>query len=320
MFQCILVPLDGSERAEQALPIAARIAHASGGSLLLVRVADLSADPASQFPEPLIDLEVVLQTERANATAYLEGIAASDILEGLGIVMHVAEGKPEQALLSVAQTMHADLIVMNSHGYTGLARWILGSVARHIERHSSVPVLILHDRRTSSEEVSHAETQPTRVIVPLDGTVLSEAILPAAVNLARALSSPTRGMIHLMMVLPKSHLATTVLGEYTKAIQDAQEYLASVRQRLHQDKQVEPFLEVTSSVLQQSSVNAALTDTIAKGRNSEGNHSPSSDVIAMATHGRESLDRWLHSSVTEHVLDTSSLPILVLHPEQKGIA
>src|SRR5437660_10594157 len=124
MFQCILVPLDGSERAEQALPIAARIAHASGGSLLLVRVADISADPASQFPEPLIDLEVVLQTERANATAYLEGIAASHILEGLGIVMHVAEGKPEQALLSVAQTMHADLIVMNSHGYTGLARWI----------------------------------------------------------------------------------------------------------------------------------------------------------------------------------------------------
>jgi nucleotide-binding universal stress UspA family protein len=123
-----------------------------------------------------------------------------------------------------------------------------------------------------------------------------------------------------MMVLPKNHLATTVLGEYTKAIQDAQEYLASVRQRLYQDKQVEPFLEVTSSVLQQSSVNAALADIIAKGANGEENHSPSYDVIAMATHGREGLDRWLHSSVTEQVLDTSNLPILVLHPEQKGIA
>jgi nucleotide-binding universal stress UspA family protein len=71
MFQRILVPLDGSEHAEQALPIAARIAHASRGSLLLVRVADISADPALQFPEPLIDLEEVLKTERASATAYL---------------------------------------------------------------------------------------------------------------------------------------------------------------------------------------------------------------------------------------------------------
>jgi len=317
MFQCILVPLDGSERAEQVLPIAARIAHASGGSLLLVRVADISADPALQFPEPLIDLEVVLKIERANATTYLEGIAASHILEGLDIVMHVVEGKPEQALLSVAQTMHADLIVMNSHGYTGLARWMLGSVAQRIERHSSVPVLILHDRRTSSEEVSHAETQPTRVIVPLDGTVLSEAILPAAVNLARALSSPTRGILHLMMVLPKPHPATmTVLGGYTTAIQDAQEYLASVLQRLCQDNQVEPFLEMTSSVLQQSSVSAALAEIVAMGANREGNHATSYNVIAMATHGREGLDRWLHSSVTEQVLDASRFPILVLRPEQ----
>jgi len=121
------------------------------------------------------------------------------------------------------------------------------------------------------------------------------------------------------MVLPKTQPTTmTVLGGYTKAIQDAQEYLASVRQRLCSDKQGEPFLEVTSSVLQQSSVSAALAELVATGANREGNQSPSYDVIAMATHGREGLDRWLHASVTEHVLDTSRFPILVLRPEQIG--
>lgn len=317
MFQRILVPLDGSERAEQVLPTAARIARISGGSLLLVRVADIFADPNWQFPNSLIGLKEVIQRERASMTAYLEGIAASQILEGLGVIMHIVEGRTEQALLSVAQTMHADLIVMNGHGYTGLKRWVLGSVTQHIERHSSVPVLILRDHKSSSEQLLHAEMQPARVIVPLDGAALSEAILPAAANLSMALSSPTRGLLHLMMVLPKTHQATkTVLRGQTMTIQDAQEYLASVQQRLCQDKQVEPCLEVTSSVLQQSSVRTALTEIVAMGADRNGKHSTSYNVIAMTTHGREGLDRWLHPSVTEQVLDTSSFPILVLHPER----
>lgn len=316
MFEHILVPLDGSLHAEQALPIAARIARASGGSLLLVRVTDLFADPSWPFPNPLKDPKEVIQTERASVTTYLEEKARSPILAGLSIITHSVEGKPEHALLSAAQTMHADLIVMSSHSSAHLKRWVQSSVTQYIERHSSIPVLILRDHAILSEDRWHTEMQPTRVIVPLDGTVLSETILPAAANLSRALSTPAQGLLHLMMVLPKIHLATaTVGGTNPQAIHDAQEYLASVAQLLCQDPHIGSFLQVTSSVAQQSTVDAALVELVATGVSSQASQTASSDVIAMVTHGREGLDRWLHSSVTEQVLDAGTFPVLVLHPE-----
>ena len=316
MFERILVPLDGSLHAEHAIPIAARIARVSGGSLLLVQVTDPFADPSCPFPNPLRDPKEVLETERASARAYLESSVASPILAGVNVTIHLAEGKPEHALLSVAQSIHADLIVMSHGSPTHLKHWVLSSVTQHIERHSSVPVLLLRDHVLPPEDPFHPEGQPTRVIVPLDGTALSEAILPAAVDLSRALSAPSRGHLHLMMVLPKIHFATAaVAGAYPQTIHDAQEYLTSVAQMLCQDALVRSSLEVTSSVVQQSTVNAALIELVTAEANSQASYKTSLDVIAMATHGREGLERWLHSSVTEQVLDAGTFPVLVLHPE-----
>jgi nucleotide-binding universal stress UspA family protein len=119
-----------------------------------------------------------------------------------------------------------------------------------------------------------------------------------------------------MMVLPKIHFATaTVAGAYPQTIHDAQEYLTSVVQMLCQDALVRSSLEVTSSVVQQSTVNAALVELVTAEANSQASYKTSLDVIAMATHGREGLERWLHSSVTEQVLDAGTFPVLVLHPE-----
>jgi len=311
VFQHILVPLDGSARAERALPLAARLARVSGGKLILVRVVDIQHRIAWQAPDMSIDLDQLLIAEREAAVSYLAQTAHADELAGLNVHTETAEGKPGEVILAIAQAQGADLILMSSHGYIGLKKWTLGSVAQHIERHSHIPVLILRDETDPSERILQSRTQPVRVIVPLDGHPEAEQILPAAAALSIALSAPARGAIHLALVVPDSNQQEMAArGEYHRALRDANAYLASVTQRLQQDEQIAHHLAIASSVSQRSNVSEALVAFATRGADPEG--AGDYDVIAMATHGREGLDRLLHTSITEQVLDATRVPALVI--------
>src|SRR5260370_18867919 len=145
MSQRILVPLDGTLRAERAIPIAARIADASQSSILLVRVIDVLLDFSWQMAGVTPDLTGALEVARANANAYLKEMAEVDAVRDLDVTTKAIEGRPADTILSVAQDMQADLIVMSSHGHTGLKRWALVSFAQILERRSSIPLLILRD-------------------------------------------------------------------------------------------------------------------------------------------------------------------------------
>jgi len=129
------------------------------------------------------------------------------------------------------------------------------------------------------------------------------------------LSAPARGAIHLALVIPGMNQQELVsIGEYNQALQDARAYLAAVSQRLQQDEQIASHLVIVSSVSQRSSISEALAAFASKGVNAEG--TGCYDVIAMATHGREGLDRLLHTSITEQVLDATRVPALVIKSEQ----
>src|SRR5436309_5801938 len=123
MFKRILVPLDGSGRAEQALPIAVRLARASKGSIFLVRV--VSTEPASlpSVPTRPTLVQTVGEADRVLAESYLTGVAGSDLLTGLSVQTRVPVGLISPSILSIAGDTHADVIVMCSHGYTGVRRW-----------------------------------------------------------------------------------------------------------------------------------------------------------------------------------------------------
>jgi nucleotide-binding universal stress UspA family protein len=311
MFQHILVPLDGSAHAERALPLAARLARVSGGKLILVRVVDIQYRIAWQAPDMSIDFGQLLTTEQEAAASYLVRIAHSEELAGLNVLTETAEGKPGEVILAIAQEQGADLILMSSHGYTGLKKWALGSVAQHIERHSHIPVLILRDETDLSEHILQSHAQSIRVIVPLDGHPQAEQILPAAAALSIALSAPARGAIHLALIVPDGNQQEMAArGEYPRALRDANAYLASVTQRLQQDEQIARRLVIASSASLRSSISEALVAFATKGADPDG--TGNYDVIAMATHGREGLDRLLHTSITEQVLDATSVPALVI--------
>src|SRR5690242_3665352 len=107
MFQRILVPLDGSLRAEQAIPVAARLASVSHSSIVLVRVIDIFLDCSWQMAGVPPDLTNALAVARINADAYLKEMAEVDAVQGLDVTTKVIEGRPANAILSVAQSIQA---------------------------------------------------------------------------------------------------------------------------------------------------------------------------------------------------------------------
>jgi len=122
MFKRILVPLDGSTRAERALPVAARIARATGGSLLLVQVVNPPIDySGGQGLSPMMT-EQAIEMEMAGATDYLKAVAASPGLSGIETRTEVAFGVPAQCLIAAAEADESDLVVLCSHGRTGVTR------------------------------------------------------------------------------------------------------------------------------------------------------------------------------------------------------
>ena len=120
MFKTILVPLDGSTRAEQALPVAARIARNSGGSIVLLRVVTAPIDFAWSIMESPMMMQEAIDEDIAKAKEYLNTITALAVLDGIAVKTEVLPGDAALTILPVARSSHADLIVMCSHGETGL--------------------------------------------------------------------------------------------------------------------------------------------------------------------------------------------------------
>jgi len=152
MFQHILVPLDGSQRAEQALPVAAQLARSSGGTLVVLRVVlypvELRSSPADTDAyadsNAMLVEENELEFDLKEAKDYLTHVVALDDLEGVGVQTEAIVGTPASTILSLAQGRAIDLVVMCSHGDTGFRRWRFGSVAQKVARHSPAPVLVLN--------------------------------------------------------------------------------------------------------------------------------------------------------------------------------
>ncbi len=325
MFRRILVPLDGSARAEQAIPVAAQIARAGGGSVILLQVDTTSLDFAWQTTGAPMILPEDIAAERVAITQYLEQCAASKGLEGITTEIEVAEGVPARTIRSVAMARKADLIVLCSHGYSGVTRWLLGSVAQKVARQSAIPVLILREGAGIPTSLHPEGMRPVRFMVPLDGSELAEAALAPAAMLAAALSAPLAGRLHLVLVLSLPWMSRQPRDEQMAAARariqaDAQTYLGTVEKRMRESVPSGIQLEVNSSLIVDEDVAGALiraAECGKFGKDAPEDQSLACDVIAMATHGRGGLERWALGSITERVLEHTRLPLLILRPERQ---
>jgi len=140
MFRKILVPLDGSTAAERALTYAIDLADRSQGEIVLTRV---QASPgAVGFAVDLPIPQQAYAAEHRHCQAYLEDVRARLLSKGQTVRLETPEGDPSSAILEMAEKDGCDLIVISSHGRTGVGRFFLGSVAEKVTRHAHCPVLI----------------------------------------------------------------------------------------------------------------------------------------------------------------------------------
>ncbi len=144
MYQRILVPLDGSKVAEGVLPHARALAFAEGAEIILLRVA---VNPALEFTfsDPSVAQGIVEDLE-TQSKEYMAGVEESLKTDGFQVSTLIREGAVADMILRTAEEVGADVIAMSTHGRTGPARWLLGSVADRVVRNSNIPVLLIRAR------------------------------------------------------------------------------------------------------------------------------------------------------------------------------
>lgn len=329
MYSHLLVPLDGSERAEHAVPVAERIARTSGSRVTLLQAMSLPLPIGAPYDTAALSAYSIEQGE-AEAAAYLTRIAGWPLLSGLQVETVVKTGAPALAILDTAYEKGVDLIVLSSHGRTGATRWVLGSVAEHVARQSPVPVLVLREQGPALAHPHPDAERPLRLLVPLDSSPFAEAALAPAAELALGLAGAggpgigpryaERAAMHLTLVLPPYDMDRENLPD-TLALDGARAYLRRTADRVRDSY---PQIGVTWSVASGLDTADALLRVAETGEDTEG-AGPASrcDVIAMATHGRSGIARWALGSITERVLHGTKLPLLIVRPaavtKQTGI-
>ncbi len=279
MFKDILVPLDGSEFAEQALDFAAGLAVREGALLHLIHV-DTGA--------------------RATAAVYLEQLAAQigerHAVRVEAAVVQLNGGSVARTLAGEVEARAVRSVVMTTHGRSGLERLWLGSVADQLVRMLHVPLFLLR---------SCAPMPPRRILVALDGTPLAERALAPALHLAHIM----RAQLTLLRVvaLERAWVVTPHGARWVelalpreRAVEEAQHYLEGLA------RSMPPDLLIDTQVLVHESIPTAL---------SEAAEQDDAALIALTTRARHGLERWLLGSVADKLLRSTTRPLLVVHPE-----
>lgn len=289
----VIVPLDGSKFAEDALGVA--LSLVGDGSLDLVTAVE--GAPPFSVPE----YEALA---RDWAARYLEGLTEK-LPPSVVAQTHVLVGSPARELQAFIEASEADLVVMATHGRGPVTRAWLGSMADHLLRTSTAPLLLLH--LDKEEEPSYqAEGGLGRILIPLDGSERAES----AIEGTRALLGDEVNITLMRVVQYPYHfvspyLPDTIQGNqelFRQATSHAKDYLTEMAWKVKDGvSQVETEVTVSEHPGQ------AIVDF------AESNEF---DAIAMATHGRGGLGRLALGSVADKVIRATRIPVLTFRPEE----
>ena len=322
MFQRIVVLLDGSKGAERAIPVAARLARAFGGSIVFVQVVLPPVDFGKYAAPKVVNSErIAFETNQARATSYLAGMMIHhvNVLAGIDADMGVAVGLVPQAICSVARKEQADLILLSTQEDTGVKRWLFGSIAQEIVHRSSVPVLVLNEQSVIPR-ISH-DAYSLQVQVILDGSSMAESAVEPAAQLIAGLSAPAQGILHLVHVvdLPvtsgkwrsQAH-SDSVQREHTR--QEAEMYLASVVDRLYKGPLASLGLIVTSSIVDCTDRSKRIIKVTESSAKTE--FDGACTLIALTINGSRGLRRQVEGTATKHILGSTRLSLLTAYSQE----
>jgi nucleotide-binding universal stress UspA family protein len=303
MLRTILVPLDGSAFAEQALPLALKIARSTKAPINLVRAHVLYAlEETGGEWAPRFDATEDAEF-RQHEKSYLDEIVRRLTDEHCcQVTCAVTEGLAADAILEQAEATSTDLIVMTTHGCGPLNDVFLGSVADEVVRRFSHPVLLV--RPVDAVPDLHREPSVRKMLIPLDLSRRSEQILGPAMHFGSALGVVSYTLMNIVPpdLRPAPRTMTDRTAGLNRSFQEHQAeialaYLDQVAERLRI-----PSIEVkTHVVIGQHAASSILAQA----------HAESYGLIALATHGRGRFKKLLLGSVADKVVRGALCPILL---------
>lgn len=321
MFKKLLVPLDGSPLAERALKPALSLARQPGVELLLLRVAYAEAFVIPELGVPgargLAWPGQALAHAAREARDYLTGVqmayAAPERLIWSKVITDETQSPDIAAhILQTARDDHSDLIVISSHGRSGIQRWMYGSVAERVLSAAPCPVLALR-----------GAASPKRVLIPLDRSPLSEQALQAGLDVAHSLGCDVT-LLHTIgeavpSSVPPQH---PPYHFYARQVRVDIPYKSGQplepKQRLLDQLHDEAAAYLRQLALQQRHAGLTVHTAVEFGPPAETileyADTHDIDLIAMATHGYTGLRRWVYGSVTSKVMRRGKHSLLIVRP------
>lgn len=284
----ILVPLDGSAISERSLPYAKALATVLQGRLVLMTAAYIS-----DIPEHGPWSDEMVARPRETCLQYLAAVRDRLAMSDADLVVKV--NYPHEAILEAAEEVDASLIVASTHGRSGLSRWMYGSTAGHLLHASHVPFLVVGKE---VPETAGSGFAPKHILVPLGGSPLAEAALPAALELASAFSAK----VTLVRVAPFSAEAFPMYAPQMyyprldeELVSSARAYLERTQSALAQPVEIEVFQGGSATVL---------LDFVERN---------AVDLVVMSTHARAGIARTVLGSTADRVLQGHA-PVLLIRP------
>ena len=296
MFKHILVPLDGSKLAEAAIPIAASLAQTLGAPVTLLHIIEEDAPPEIHRDHHL--------TQADEAAAYLTNVAERDFPLGVNVDTHVhtavVKDVPGSIVEHATREFQPDLIVMCTHGKSGVRDLLYGSIAQQVVVQGLTPLLLIKPRSSTSTGF-----RLDKILVPLDTGPTHDESLPVAQQLARAYQSK----IHLLTVIPtfgtvagETAAASSLLPATTSALLEIQVENAANDLQEHLDDLKKTDLSATAEVARGDPV-AEIVSLSEKLK---------VDLIVLTTHRKAGAAAFWAGSVAPNVVRRAHVPILLI--------
>ena len=303
MIQRILVPLDGSDMAAQVLPHVRALATLFGARVTFMRATadEVQNDDIGPGPDFL-----------AFAAADL---ASTEIVTDTLVV----QGRPADAILDTAAQQSIDLIAMCTHGRGGIRRFVLGSVAASLIGNTSMPLLLVRGKPASVDGVPTQTIDYRKILVPLDGSPLAASVLPLVAEMA----ARTGASIVLLRAMPEPNeeaatsnsiqMLRSITGVKTEGADGAisDPYAAQLER---EREGAQSSLDLAAAGVKSSGVQVETVvefgpaaETILRVASSQ-----QADLVAMGTHGRSGLQRFLLGSVADRIVRYCEAPVLLM--------
>jgi nucleotide-binding universal stress UspA family protein len=301
MYSKILVPLDGSKMAENVLPFARCLIRDLQIPVELIAIVDAAEMARTVSAAEGLFLSALVHDETRRYRNYLQRVAKN--LPIGGVQCTVRKGKAADIIIESAAAEKNTLIAMATHGRSGLDRWLLGSVAEKVLRGTSNPLLLVR----AAEKTPPWETAALKVVVvPLDGSYVAESVLPSVEALAKNLDLEVilirvYGVPYGAYSAGEGFYDPTCIEAFVAALKDeSREYL--------EKKATELKKRGVTKVSYIAQEGLGADGIISLARQTPDN------LIALCTHGRSGVKRWVLGSVTETVVRHSGGPVLIFRP------